>query len=75
MSRSSAWLRHFGFSIAPFDKDVDDSDLWLPSSKDEVVDRLLGAVHERQHILLNLVRLHSHLDYVSPVEFETNAPN
>jgi transposase InsO family protein len=23
----------------------------------------------------NLVRLHSHLDYVSPVEFETNAPN
>ncbi|MEY4550014.1 MAG: hypothetical protein RL685_6209, partial [Pseudomonadota bacterium] len=23
----------------------------------------------------NLVRLHSHLDYVSPIEFETNAPN
>ena len=22
----------------------------------------------------NLVRLHSHLDYVSPIEFETNAP-
>ena len=23
----------------------------------------------------NLVRIHSHLDYVSPVEFETNAPS
>ena len=23
----------------------------------------------------NLVRLHSHLDYVSPIEFETNAPS
>jgi transposase InsO family protein len=34
----------------------------------------------RQHVAnyidsyYNLVRLHSHLDYVSPVEFETNAP-
>jgi transposase InsO family protein len=23
----------------------------------------------------NLIRLHSHLDYVSPIDFETNAPN
>jgi putative transposase len=23
----------------------------------------------------NLVRIHSHLDYVSPIEFETNAPS
>jgi putative transposase len=23
----------------------------------------------------NLIRLHSHLDYVSPIEFETNAAN
>jgi transposase InsO family protein len=27
------------------------------------------------HSYYNLVRLHSHLDYVSPVEFETNAPS
>jgi putative transposase len=27
------------------------------------------------HNYYNLVRLHSHLDYVSPVEFETNAPS
>jgi hypothetical protein len=28
-----------------------------------------------QTVADNLVRLHSHLGYVSPIEFETNAPS
>lgn len=46
------WLRHFGLERAPFDKDVADAALWLPSSKVSVVDRLVEAVEEHQHVLL-----------------------
>ena len=49
---SAQWLRHFGLSESPFSKDLSDSDLWLPSSKKDLVDRLVEAVDERQHVLL-----------------------
>ena len=40
-------LSFFSFTRAPFDKDIDDKDLWLPPSKQEVVDGLCEAAHER----------------------------
>ena len=47
-----SWLQHFGLSVSPFSKDLADDDLWLPASKTDVVDRLVEAVDERQHVLL-----------------------
>ncbi len=49
---AAQWLRHFSLSEAPFGKDLADADLWLPSSKKELVDRLVDAVDEREHVLL-----------------------
>jgi general secretion pathway protein A len=46
------YLSFFSFTRAPFDKDVDDKDLWLPPSKQEVVDGLCEAAHERQCALV-----------------------
>ena len=48
----STWLRHFGMTGVPFGKDIDDDDLWLPASKQALVDDLVEAVEERQHALL-----------------------
>lgn len=50
--REPKWLRHFALSESPFSKDLDDSDLWLPSSRKDVVDDLVDAIHERQHALV-----------------------
>jgi len=47
------WLAHFSFDEAPFHKAIDDGDLWMPSSRREVVDEIVAAVHERQHVLLS----------------------
>lgn len=52
MTRPSQWLRHFSLEQAPFAKDLSDDDLWLPTSKQQVVDTLVEALDERQHILL-----------------------
>ena len=46
------WLRHWTLSFAPFSKDLSDEDLWLPSSKTEIVDELVQAIDDRQHTLL-----------------------
>jgi hypothetical protein len=35
---ASTWLRHFGLTSVPFDKDIDDDELWLPESKQALVD-------------------------------------
>jgi general secretion pathway protein A len=51
-SRQPQWLRHFGLSDAPFSKDVSDDDLWLPSSKQALVDALVDAIEAREHVLL-----------------------
>ena len=50
--RAPNWLRHFGLEQPPFDKDVTDTALWLPSSKEAVVERLVEAIEEHQHVLL-----------------------
>ncbi len=46
------WLTHFGLSRPPFSKEVGDADLWVPSSRKRIVDRLVDACHERGHVLL-----------------------
>jgi len=51
MSRPQ-WLRHFGLSAPPFCKDVDDAALWMPTSKKTLVDTLVDAVTDHQHVLL-----------------------
>jgi len=46
------WLVHFKLSAPPFFKEISDIDLWLPSSKIELVDSLREAVHDRASVLL-----------------------
>jgi general secretion pathway protein A len=45
-------LAAFGLSMAPFTKEVADADLWLPPSRQAVVDDLVDAVQARQSVLL-----------------------
>jgi type II secretory pathway predicted ATPase ExeA len=47
-----SYLDHFGLKEAPFSKEIDDKDLWLPSSKKAVVDELIEALEERSSVLL-----------------------
>ena len=42
-----SYLEHFGLRYAPFSKEIEDSDLWLPPSKQGLVDELVEAVEER----------------------------
>jgi len=46
-------LRHFGLRTVPFTKEIADADLWLPSSKAELVERLADAIAARESILLD----------------------
>jgi type II secretory pathway predicted ATPase ExeA len=41
------YLDHFGLTEPPFSKEIPDADLWLPSSKQAVVEALLEALDER----------------------------
>lgn len=43
---------HFGLRSAPFSKEIDDADLWLPSSKVDVVDGILAACEARASVVL-----------------------
>jgi general secretion pathway protein A len=47
-----SYLDHFALKEAPFSKEIDDKDLWLPSSKQAVVDELIETLEERQSVLL-----------------------
>ena len=47
-----AYLTHFGFSAAPFSKEVGDADLWLPNSKAAVVEELSEALRNRASVVL-----------------------
>ena len=51
-NRQAQWQRHFGLTASPFSKDVDDDDLWMPSSKLVLVDELVEAIEGRGHVLL-----------------------
>jgi hypothetical protein len=41
------YLTHFGLREPPFTKEIPDGELWLPSSKQAVVDELVDAVEAR----------------------------
>ena len=47
-----AYVSHFGFSSAPFSKEIADSDLWLPTSKAAVVEELSEALRNRASVVL-----------------------
>lgn len=49
---TTTWLRHFSLSSPPFSKDIDDGDLWLPSSRKDVLEPLVEAMHEHQHAIV-----------------------
>ena len=49
---SAKYLGHFGFSESPFSKEIADAELWLPSSKVQVVEALVDALHERESLCL-----------------------
>ena len=49
---SESLVRFFGFSESPFSKEIPDNDLWLPPSKQALVDDLCEAVHDRSQVLL-----------------------
>jgi general secretion pathway protein A len=51
-NRQPQWQRHFGLNASPFSKDVGDDELWLPSSKQALVDELVEAIEAREHVLL-----------------------
>lgn len=50
--KNPAWLRHFSLKESPFSKDLEDADLWQPSSRKEIVDDLVDALSERQHAVI-----------------------
>jgi type II secretory pathway predicted ATPase ExeA len=49
---TSSYVTAFGLRFAPFTKEVDDDSLWLPESKQSVVDGVEEALHERASVLL-----------------------
>ena len=46
------YLTHFGLREPPFTKEIPDGELWLPSSKQAVVDELVDAVEARSSVVL-----------------------
>lgn len=46
------WLGHFGLDCAPFGKDIEDTKLWVPSTRKAIVDQFVEACRERGHVLL-----------------------
>jgi general secretion pathway protein A len=49
---SEPFFRFFDLSESPFFKEIPDSDLWLPPSKQEVVDEVCEAVQEHAQVVL-----------------------
>lgn len=49
---SAQWLRTFGLARPPFSKELGDAELWVPSSRERVVEAIVEACHDRGHVLL-----------------------
>jgi len=49
---TTRWLQHWQLNRDPFSKEIDDAELWLPSSKLTIVDRLVDTMAERGSVLL-----------------------
>jgi len=50
---TESYIRFFQMTEAPLSKEVTDKDLWLPPSKQTVVDEICEAVHERSQVVLH----------------------
>jgi len=48
----SAYLAALGLKEPPFTKEIPDADLWLPASKEAVVDGLIDALNEHASVVL-----------------------
>src|SRR5690606_8849615 len=48
----SNYVQYFGLRAAPFTKELDDDELWLPPSRQAVVDGLCEAIVDRDSVLL-----------------------
>lgn len=48
----SRWLSHWGLREVPFTKEIADGELWVPSSRQGVVEALVAACRERGHTAL-----------------------
>ena len=49
---TAPYVTHFGLTEPPFSKEIPDGDLWLPTSKQVVVDTLLEALDERASVVV-----------------------
>lgn len=49
---ATPYLAHFALTEPPFSKEVPDGDLWLPTSKQAIVDTLFEALDERASVVL-----------------------
>ena len=49
---TESFVRFFTLSEAPFSKEIQDCDLWLPPSKKELVDEVCEAVQEHAQVML-----------------------
>jgi len=49
---NATYLTHFDFRQAPFSKEISDADLWLPPSKQVLVEELVEALDERASVTL-----------------------
>jgi type II secretory pathway predicted ATPase ExeA len=47
------YLSHFGLTAEPFSKSVDDADLWMPPSKQALVEDVADALHARASVVLS----------------------
>ena len=49
---SARYLEHFRLSAAPFSKEIEDEELWIPTTRATVVDELVDSGKQRGHCLL-----------------------
>ena len=49
---TSSYLAHFGFDAAPFTKEIPDDKLWLPPSKEALIDEVCDALMDRESLVL-----------------------
>jgi len=46
----SLYLDYFGLPEEPFSKEIDDQHLWIPPSKQELVDDVVETIESRQSV-------------------------
>ena len=50
---TTRWVEHFGLEHDPFSKEIESSELWVPATREEIVDDLVDACEQRGHVLLS----------------------